>query len=142
MSIYRTLRTKTAYAAPFLISIIMVLGANSSVATSESRLQVALPSSIGDREVYKLKEFTGGEVKIVGKAAVGKTLTAEVSGFTPSDGVLYAYQWLRDGKAIKGATGKTYQVQGQRYREGLNQDEGKTLRVRVTAFKPGYAEKQ
>jgi hypothetical protein len=42
---------------------------------------------------------------VVGTAAVGSKLTAHVAT-TPSGA--YYYQWLRDGKAIKGATATTY----------------------------------
>ena len=48
-----------------------------------------------------------GTVSISGEASVGNVLTAEVKD---DDGVPdnVAYQWLRDGKAIDGATGKSY----------------------------------
>ncbi|MFC2278633.1 MAG: spherulation-specific family 4 protein, partial [Cardiobacterium hominis] len=49
-----------------------------------------------------------GTVTISGNAKVGETLTAEVQDQdgVPDTGV--TYQWLRDGKEIAGATGKSY----------------------------------
>ena len=49
-----------------------------------------------------------GTVSITGEAKVGETLTAEVQDQdgVPDTGV--TYQWLRDGKEIAGATGKSY----------------------------------
>ena len=44
---------------------------------------------------------------INGSAAVGKTLTAIVGAWTPSN-VSFAYQWNRNGTAITGATASTY----------------------------------
>ncbi|MCX6401383.1 MAG: M4 family metallopeptidase [Propionibacteriales bacterium] len=64
-----------------------------------------------------------------GAARVGYTMTATRGFWTPS-GITFKYQWLRDGKAIKGATGKT--------RKLTRWDRGHRLQVRVTGSKPGY----
>lgn len=64
-----------------------------------------------------------------GKAHVGQKLTAVPSRFPP--GTRVAYQWLRDGKAIKRATHAAYQV--------VKKDKGTRLSVRVTYAKAGYA---
>ncbi|NKX50236.1 hypothetical protein HER39_06570, partial [Arthrobacter deserti] len=61
--------------------------------------------------------------------AVGRTLTAR-AGSWPS-GTALKYQWYRSGKAIKGATHRTYRVAAA--------DRGLRLKVRVTGPKPGYA---
>ncbi|WP_314262081.1 immunoglobulin-like domain-containing protein, partial [Cardiobacterium hominis] len=49
-----------------------------------------------------------GSVTISGEAKVGSALTADIKDDdgVPTDGV--KYQWLRDGQAIDGATGKNY----------------------------------
>ena len=70
-------------------------------------------------------------VTVAGRANVGQTLTADVDGLSPS-GVSLAYQWLRDGKAIKNATAATYVVTAT--------DLSKKLNVRVTASKDGLTQ--
>ncbi|WP_456787322.1 hypothetical protein [Cellulomonas sp. P5_C5] len=67
---------------------------------------------------------------ISGTAKVGSTLTASAGTWTPS-GSTPAYQWLRSGTAIEGATGSTYAV--------AVADLGTTVSVEVTVSKPGYA---
>jgi hypothetical protein len=68
---------------------------------------------------------------ISGTAQVGQTLTAGAGGWTGTQPISYAYQWRRcDGAGtncgdIGGATGTTYPL--------VAEDEGKTLRVGVTA---------
>ncbi|MCL1898420.1 MAG: glycoside hydrolase family 3 C-terminal domain-containing protein, partial [Micrococcales bacterium] len=47
-------------------------------------------------------------VSVSGQAVIGQTLTAVVKDAAAGSKV--AYQWLRDGKPIAGATGKTYKV--------------------------------
>jgi len=68
--------------------------------------------------------------KIKGKPKVGKKLTAKPGSWGPGE-VKLSYQWLRNGKAIKGATGKKYKL--------TKKDKGKKLQVRVTGKKPGFA---
>ncbi|MFJ6651605.1 S8 family serine peptidase [Microbacterium sp. NPDC091313] len=65
---------------------------------------------------------------ISGDPRVGKTLTADPGVWDPAD-VTIAYQWLRDGQPIEGATGQTYRV--------VKADIGTTLSVRVTATAEG-----
>ncbi|MDR1393917.1 MAG: CAP domain-containing protein, partial [Bifidobacteriaceae bacterium] len=71
-----------------------------------------------------------GTVTISGTARTDQTLTAVVSGVTPS-GASLAYQWLRDGVAISGATSDSYVV--------VAADVGKNIKIRVTATLSGYA---
>ena len=66
---------------------------------------------------------------IAGTAAVGATLTAGTDTDEITN-VSFGYQWLRNGKAISKATGKTYVP--------TTGDYGKRLSVKVTASKPGY----
>jgi len=59
--------------------------------------------------------------------------TKNVIEITPSEGVSYKYQWLRDGKAISGATNAKYTA--------TSADVGHKLSVQSTASKPGYKNK-
>ncbi|NKX55290.1 S8 family serine peptidase [Arthrobacter sp. E918] len=72
--------------------------------------------------------LTAVQPKITGTAKVGSTLTARTGTWTY--GTTIRYQWYRSGKAVKGATAKTYKVQAA--------DRGDRLKVRVTGAKPGY----
>ncbi len=74
--------------------------------------------------------ITGPTPKVTGKAKVGKTLRAEAGTWQPAP-VTLTYQWLRNGKPIKGATAARYKL--------VKADAGRKIRVRVTGAKPGYA---
>ena len=72
-----------------------------------------------------------GAPAITGTAQVGKTLTADTSAISDTDGltnVSYNYQWIRnDGTSdtdIQNATGSNYTL--------VDVDEGKTIKVRVS----------
>lgn len=65
---------------------------------------------------------------ISGTVAVGKTLTAKVSAWSPA--ASFAYQWKRDGASIGGATSATYTV--------TKKDRGAKLTVAVTGARSGY----
>lgn len=67
---------------------------------------------------------------IVGTPEVGQSLTANPGAWAPAP-VTLAYQWLRDGSVIDGATDDTYTLVGA----DLNRD----ISVRVLATKPGYS---
>ena len=71
-----------------------------------------------------------GSVSVSGEAKVNAVLTASSGSWGPAP-VDLAYQWLRGGSPIAGATGQKYTVQVA--------DVGKALSVRVTGSKPGYA---
>lgn len=66
---------------------------------------------------------------IAGEPKAGWTLTANPGTWSPSD-VTVKYQWLVDGKAVAGATGKTFAPSAEHV--------GKRVAVKVTASKPGY----
>ncbi|MBC7278895.1 M4 family metallopeptidase [Nocardioides sp.] len=66
---------------------------------------------------------------IRGTRKVGYLLTALRGEWKPA-GVTYSYQWLRNGKVIPGATGKTYRLKSI--------DRHDRIRVRVTGRKTGY----
>ncbi|MFT3942414.1 MAG: leucine-rich repeat domain-containing protein [Ancrocorticia sp.] len=65
---------------------------------------------------------------ISGKAKVGEKLTAKPGKWTT--GTTFKYQWLADGKAIKGATKSSYTLKAA--------DAGKKISVKVTGTKSGY----
>jgi hypothetical protein len=67
--------------------------------------------------------------KISGSTTVGSTLT--VNRGTWTSGVRISYQWYRNGAAVAGATGSSYRL-------GAG-DVGRSLSVRVTGVKSGYA---
>jgi putative cell wall-binding protein len=67
---------------------------------------------------------------IAGTAQVGHTLTAHSGTWGPAP-VTLAYQWLRGGKAIAGATKSTYKL--------VAADAGATVSLRITGSKPGFA---
>jgi len=85
--------------------------------------------------LFTAKQFSGGKVTISGTKQVGHTLSAKVSGLSPSssDGAKYKYQWLRNGNEIGGAHSKTYKL--------TSSDAGKKISVKVTATKSGYGTK-
>ncbi|WP_313407114.1 hypothetical protein [Aeromicrobium sp.] len=70
-----------------------------------------------------------GTVKIAGTSKVGKKLTAKTARWGPRP-VKVRFQWLRNGRVIKGATKATYKVR--------KADRHKVIKVRVVAKKPKY----
>lgn len=67
--------------------------------------------------------------KVTGTAKVGRTLTAKPGSWSPKPSKI-AYQWKANGKAIKGATKKTYKIKSA--------DRGKRITVTVKVSKKGY----
>ncbi|MFI5425845.1 hypothetical protein [Aeromicrobium sp. UC242_57] len=67
--------------------------------------------------------------KIGGTAKVGRTVTARPGSWTP--GTTLRYQWFAGSKSIKGATRSKLKIS--------KKVKGKTLKVRVTGTKSGYA---
>ncbi|WP_243059371.1 hypothetical protein [Nocardioides sp. SR21] len=74
--------------------------------------------------------LTGGTPTISGNAKVGVALIADAGSWSPQP-VALAYQWLANGAPISGATAATYTPSAA--------DARKTLAVRVTGTKAGYA---
>ncbi|WP_028656523.1 hypothetical protein [Nocardioides sp. J54] len=64
-----------------------------------------------------------------GTARVGRRLTAR-RGTWQAPGHTYAYQWLRNGKVVRGATRSTYTT--------TKADRGRRISVRVTARRSGF----
>lgn len=73
--------------------------------------------------------FKAAKPKIVGVKKVGKTLRVKPGSWSPK--AKMNYRWLRNGKAIKGATKSTYRL--------TSKDRGKRISVRVVGSKSGYA---
>ena len=70
--------------------------------------------SVVTLEVINRNEKIQGQVSIAGDFYVGRQITAEHSAVTDPDGLINTptptYQWLRNGRAIAGATARTYDV--------------------------------
>ncbi len=69
---------------------------------------------------------------ITGIASVGQLLSSSVSAWSAGGGriVMYYYQWLRNGKPIKGATEYIYFL--------TSKDAGKTISVQWSGWAPTY----
>ena len=64
---------------------------------------------------------------ITGTARVGSVLTASTGSWNPDTGLTFAYEWSANNVVIGGAAGSTYTP--------VAADEGKAIRVKVTASK-------
>ncbi|MDR1800035.1 MAG: VCBS repeat-containing protein, partial [Bifidobacteriaceae bacterium] len=71
-----------------------------------------------------------GGVTISGTAKAGLTVTAVASGWQPTSGLQYTYQWAANSVVVPGATAATYTIQAA--------DAGKNLTVTVTGVASGY----
>jgi peptidoglycan hydrolase-like protein with peptidoglycan-binding domain/cell wall-associated NlpC family hydrolase len=86
-------------------------------------------SSAATKEIESNTLGTAPVPTVKGTARVGQKLTATAGTWKPAP-VTLAYQWLRDGTAIAGATKSTYTVQAA--------DVDAKLSVTVTGTKAGY----
>ena len=92
----------------------------------------------GDSSIRTIVEVESGQgapvavvaPEVTGKAKVGSKLTATAGEWDPAE-VEVAYQWLRGGEPIDGATSATYKV--------TRADVGTALSVRVSATAEGNA---
>ncbi|GAA3329305.1 hypothetical protein GCM10017711_40410 [Paeniglutamicibacter sulfureus] len=89
---------------------------------------VAMPSAVSAKITPVPGSQSAGQITVGGTFAVGKTVTAKPSGWI-SDSKL-TYRWLREGKAITGATKPSYALSAT--------DHGKKVSVAITATKTGY----
>ncbi|GAA1962065.1 hypothetical protein GCM10009776_25900 [Microbacterium deminutum] len=96
---------------------VQVTGANSGYAT------------IMRTSAAPAKAVSAATPKISGVVAVGQALTATAGIWTT--GTSLAYQWLRDGTAISGATSSTYRL--------VSADAGRAISVKVTGTQSGFA---
>ncbi|HEY3409381.1 MAG TPA: hypothetical protein VGK53_14515, partial [Propionicimonas sp.] len=74
-------------------------------------------------------EFIASVPTITGTATPGNTLTATISGWSPTPSTLHR-QWYRDGVRIPNATSSTYRLK--------TFDVGKSITFRVIGEKKGY----
>jgi len=112
-----------AVAADRGTSLSVLVTATKAGSTSGSATSEAVLISAGDAPVSQVKPL------VTGTPEVGETLNVS-NGTWDLDELTFAYQWLRDGEAIEGATAATYVVT-----EG---DLGAELTARVTASKAGH----
>jgi hypothetical protein len=68
---------------------------------------------------------------ITGTVKAGSRVAATPGRWSPSSGVKFAYRWLANGAAIKGATARAFLIPASLA--------GRKLSVTVTASKPGYS---
>ncbi len=98
-----------------------------AVCTSDGRaLSNTISTTVAGPDVAPANTPAEGVPAIDGEARVGGTLTASTSGITDADGLenaTFAYQWIRGGVEIPGATGSDYTA--------VDADEGERLQVRV-----------
>lgn len=96
--------------------------------TDEYGLQYFTPTTTVIKGNFTVWEEFRHKGKVTGTTRVGSTLTA--TGSSAPAGTAYSYQWLREGKTIKGATKRTYALSAA--------DVSKRLSVKVTARKSGF----
>lgn len=85
-------------------------------------------SAISAATLVAGRKLQPSTVTVSGSFQVGGTVTAAAADWTPPAAL--AYQWLRDGAPIGGATGATYSP--------VDADAGRLLQVKVTGTAAGY----
>jgi hypothetical protein len=93
--------------------------------------KTASKTAKASKKVVALKFSATAKPQLVGVPGVGVTLTINTGTWTPAPTPPFKYQWLRDGKAIKDATGASYLTVGA--------DRGKSISVKLTGSRTGYA---
>lgn len=99
---------------------VSVTGAKAGYAT---QTKVSAPVGVPTSNFTKV-----GKASIKGTAKVGKVLKANAGSWSPKPA--FGYQWLANGKAIKGATGLSLKL--------TKAQTGKKISVKVTGTKAGY----
>ncbi len=120
---------KIAEGVKNLTSKVSELGAEITVSAvlSKAGFEDALVTSAA---ITMLPGIMGaGTPSITGTPRVGATLTARTSAW--ATGAVISYQWLLDGKAIKGATARTYKL--------LSSQKGKRISLTITQKATGYS---
>ena len=108
------------------------IGATISVTAAGTKTGYTTASTTSaETEAIAAETFsTTTDPTITGTTTFGSTLTAHVSGWSPSTGVSYSYQWKRDGTNIGSATSATYVL--------AVADIDAVISVTVTGTKAGY----
>jgi len=121
----------------FVFAFISAPGQETGTGTGIAWVAPTLLPLIGSTSTYPTATIAVGDSPfpsalpaVSGKAAVGQTLTASPGAWSPRPAG-FRYQWSRSGKAITGATARTYRATAA--------DVGKTLSVTVTPVMPGHA---
>ncbi len=83
-----------------------------------------------DRDLRCLEPTAAPEPRITGNRTVGRTVTVAAGRWRPGS-VHLAYRWNRDGKAVAGATHRTYRLR--------HVDAGHRITATVTGTTPGYS---
>jgi hypothetical protein len=117
---------ETASATSQTVSIATPAAA-ASTSTESATTKKAAGGSTGTKAGGKLSIVK--KPRIAGKGKVGGKLTVSKGTWSVKPASV-EYQWLRDGKAIAGATHVSFKV--------TQADAGATLSVRVTASAPGH----
>jgi len=109
------------------------LGAVMSVRVTGSKtgyVSLSRTSAPTSRVLPALTVSSSPSPLVSGKARVGHTLTVDPGSWQPAP-VRLAFQWLRNGAAISGATNATYSL--------TVADLGRIISVKVTGSRAGYA---
>ncbi|WP_345752975.1 CAP domain-containing protein [Microbacterium rhizophilus] len=104
-------------------------GRKLSVKVTGSRAGYVSASKTSAAKTVARGTLAGVTPTVSGTAKAGSTLTAKAGTWKPAP-VTVRYQWLRDGKAIAGATASTYRL--------VKADARRKITVRVTGTKTGY----
>lgn len=110
-------------AGSYTATVVAKNGAGSSQVSAESNTIVIPAPPAVERKLIAAKPV------VTGSHHVGKTLRAKAGAWKPGN-VKLSYQWLRNGKAIKGQTAATYKL--------VKSDRRKKISVRVTGRLSGY----
>lgn len=94
------------------------------------RAGVATPTRSAALE-QPVKPAQIGRVRVTGAAEVGRRVACEIGRWTGTRPIVVARQWLRDGRAVTSATGRSLRLS--------TPDKGTALRCRVTVSGPGGA---
>ncbi|NBW72842.1 MAG: pentapeptide repeat-containing protein [Microbacteriaceae bacterium] len=104
-------------------------GGKITVAVTMSKSGSISRTDVSQEVSVLAKPMVQSAVKVTGKSKVGSKLTVKTSAWAP--GATISYQWLRNGKAIKGAKKANYTTTAK--------DKKAKISVNVTQRSKGYA---
>ncbi|MGQ2914789.1 cell wall-binding repeat-containing protein [Microbacterium aurantiacum] len=93
-----------------------------------NRVYLGGPSSVSDAVMSNIACLSASVPTIGGSVRVNSTLNANTGTWSPSTS--FQYQWLANGAAIPGATGRSFTINAS--------EAGKALSVRVTGTRSGF----
>jgi len=103
--------------------VVAVVGSKLGYVTFSSPSSATTPIAKGTYSTSPIPSITG-------TMAVGNTLSASTSGWTPNP-TQFSYQWLRNGSPIDYATSSSYRL--------TTDDAGQGISIRVQAITDGFA---